>query len=237
MISKTTSFIRHVAIIMDGNGRWAKKRGLPRSMGHREGAKALTRTVEACLDLNVPVLSLFCFSTENWTRPQDEIDALFGLLREALDKNFKELSDKGVRLRFAGDMTSFPEDIRRKADTFLEKTKDNSKMQVVLALNYGGRDDIVRAAKKMANQVVDGILSLDEITRENFGKFLYLPDIPEPDLLIRTSGERRISNFWLWQAAYTELYFTPVLWPDFSKRDLQDALDDFATRRRRFGGI
>lgn len=237
MSNETTSFVRHVAIIMDGNGRWAKKRNLPRSVGHREGAKALSRTAEACLDLKIPVLSVFCFSTENWTRPQDEIDALFNLLREALDKNFQDLSEKGVRIRFAGDISHFPDDIRRKADELVEKTKNNSKMQVVLALNYGGRDDIVRAAKTMANKVVDGTLSLDEITQESFGRCLYLSDIPEPDLLIRTSGERRISNFWLWQAAYTELYFTPVLWPDFSKQDLQDALDDFSARRRRFGGV
>lgn len=229
--------LRHVAVIMDGNGRWAKQRGLPRSAGHREGAKALSRAVRACLDLHIPVLSVFCFSTENWNRPKDEIDALFSLLREALDKDFKELGENGVRIRFAGDLTAFPQDIRDKTAQLVEATRDNAALQVVFAMNYGGRTDILNAAKEFARQVKDGALSVDEATEDTFARFLYLPDLPAPDLLIRTSGEKRISNFWLWQAAYAELYFTPVLWPDFTKNDLQAALDDFAARKRRFGGV
>lgn len=227
----------HVAVIMDGNGRWAKKRNLPRSAGHKEGREALKRTIEAGLVLGIRAMTFYCFSTENWSRPQDEIDELMNLLSRALESDFSKQDEKGVRIRFAGDMSRFPKDIRQKCFELEQKIPNPVKMDVVLAMNYGGRAEIVRATQKIAEQVQKGELSLSEITQDKLSSFMYHADVPFPDLLIRTSGEKRISNFLLWQCAYSEFYFTDVLWPDFNEKHLRTALSDFALRQRRFGGI
>lgn len=221
---------RHVAIIMDGNGRWAKRRGLPRYYGHREGAKAVERTIDYALEFGIEYLTLFAFSTENWGRPKEEVNTIMSLLVEYINKKVPYLIERDVRLRFMGRRDNLPEMILKTIEEGEKETKSCKRMELIIALNYSGRAEIVDAANKL-------IKKCKKITEEEFKKFLYLPDIPEPDLLIRTSGEIRISNFMLWQLAYTELHFTETLWPDFNKDDFIKALYDYQSRERRFGKV
>lgn len=228
----------HVAIIMDGNGRWAQKRGLPRTAGHKQGAEALRRIVRVAAECEVKYLTLFGFSSENWNRPQSEINELMKLLRYYLRSETAELHKSNVRLRVIGDRTAFDEDIIQLIENAEELTKDNNGITVVMALNYGGRHDIAQAAQHMIEKAVaDGKVPDLERLEKGISENLMTQGIPEPDLLIRTSGEKRISNFLLWQCAYTEMVFTPVLWPDFKKRDFEKALIEFSERDRRFGAV
>ncbi|MDD2705603.1 MAG: polyprenyl diphosphate synthase [Acidocella sp.] len=222
---------RHVAIIMDGNGRWAAARGLPRVAGHREGAKAVRRTVEAAIEQGVRYLTLFAFSSENWQRPPDEVSDLTFLMKHYLRSELDEMHQQGVQLRIIGERERFGPNMTTELEAAERRTAGNSRLTLVMALSYGGRADIVAAARKA---IAAGIAP-EALTEENFPGFLATDGIPDPDLLIRTSGERRISNFLLWQAAYSEMLFTPVLWPDFTARDFAAALEDYATRERRFG--
>lgn len=231
--TKSIPPLTHLAIIMDGNGRWAKKRGLPRYEGHREGTKVAKKIVEECRKLNIKYLTLYTFSKENWKRPKDEVNFLFKLLVDFLNREYKSLKEQSIKLNILGDYTKLPFAARKAIEFTLKKTKDCNKMVLNLAINYSGRDEIIFAIKKILKQEIDPE-SLDE---ESFKDFLYTREQPDPDLIIRTSGEIRLSNYLLYQAAYSELYFTPVLWPDFTEQDLHKALDDFAKRQRRFGGI
>jgi undecaprenyl diphosphate synthase len=226
---------QHVAIIMDGNGRWAKSRGLPRVAGHRRGAEAVRRTVMAAADLGIRYLTLFGFSSENWKRPAGEISDLMGLLRHYLRGEIAELHRKGVRFRVIGDRARLPADIVTLIDNSEILTRSNQLIDLSIALSYGGRAEIAQAARRIAEGVKAGRLAIDEIDETCFGRHLLTDGIPDPDLLIRTSGEQRISNFLLWQSAYAELVFTGTLWPDFDKPDLERALRDFQGRERRYG--
>jgi undecaprenyl diphosphate synthase len=228
---------QHVAIIMDGNGRWAKARGLPRAAGHERGVEALRRTVEAAPELGIRYLTVFSFSTENWRRPAAEVSALFGLLKAYVQRDLGRLKKEGVRIRVIGRREGLPADIADLVDRAERETEANSDFFLNIAFNYGGREEIIRAASKLADAVQQGKLSLDAIDEGVFEGFLDTIDIPDPDLLIRTSGEYRLSNFLLWQAAYSELVFTDVLWPDFDKTALQQAITDFQSRERRFGAV
>jgi undecaprenyl diphosphate synthase len=214
---------------MDGNGRWARRRGLPVAAGHRAGTKALRRTVEAAIDLGVQSLAVYAFSTENWARPPDEVDALMELFPETIDRELRDLADQGVRTRFIGRRDRASDVLRRKMEDLERETADKERFQLWIAFDYGGRAEIVEAARRVAAAGAEP----DERT---FGSFLYAPEMPDPDLVIRTSGELRISNFLLWQSAYAELVFVDTLWPDFGEEQLRSALDDYASRRRRFGG-
>jgi undecaprenyl diphosphate synthase len=226
----------HVAIIMDGNGRWAKERGLPRVAGHRSGVEALRRIVRAVGQKGIPWLTVYAFSSENWTRPQSEVSDLMGLLKIFIHKDLNELHGNGVRVRIVGEREGLQPEIRKLLEAAEEKTAENRNMTLVIAFNYGGRDEILRAAKRMARAAMDGELPLDSVTAETFGGFLDTAGIPDPELVIRTSGEMRLSNFLLWQAAYSELVFMPCYWPDFTSDHLNQALDQFSRRERRFGG-
>lgn len=225
----------HVAIIMDGNGRWAKSRGLPRVMGHKRGAEAVRRTVEAAGSLGVSYLTLFGFSSENWSRPQQEIGDLMGLLRLYLRSEMAELHRKNVRLLMIGDRSRFEPDIINLIVDAERKTAENSGLTLVLALSYGGRQEIAAAMRSMAKEIVEQRLDPDDIDVDTVGSHLLTADIPDPDLLIRTSGEQRISNFLLWQLAYTEFVFLETLWPDFSTDDLRRAIGEYNSRERRYG--
>jgi undecaprenyl diphosphate synthase len=226
---------RHIAIIMDGNGRWAKARGLPRIAGHRRGAEAARRTVIAAAELGVPYLTLFGFSSENWKRPSSEIQDLMGLLRYYLGGEIAELHRNGVRLKVIGELATLDPDIIGLIGHAETMTRDNSRIILTIALSYGGRAEIVAAVRAIAREVLAGNLAAEFIDEECFARYLFTADLPDPDLLIRTSGEQRISNFLLWQSAYSEFVFTKTLWPDFSKSDLQQAIDEFCGRERRFG--
>jgi undecaprenyl diphosphate synthase len=226
---------RHVAIIMDGNGRWAKSRGLPRIVGHRGGAEAVRRTVTAAVELGIRYLTLFGFSSENWKRPVDEIQDLMGLLRHYLRGEIAELHRQGVRFRVIGDRTRLAPDIVTLIVNGEELTRDNTQLDLAIALSYGGRAEIAQAARRIAVEVREGRLGLDAVDEACFARHLFTSDIPDPDLLIRTSGEQRISNFLLWQSAYAELVFTGTLWPDFTRSDLEAALRDYHGRERRYG--
>lgn len=226
---------RHVAIIMDGNGRWAKQRYLPRPAGHRAGVAAVRSTVEQCIAKGVEVLSLFAFSSENWRRPAQEVSLLMELFIASLERETQKLHKNGVRMRIIGDLTRFAPLLREKIADAEALTAGNRGLTLVVAANYGGRWDITEAARRLASEVERGALRSDDITAELIEARLAIADLPEPDLFIRTGGEQRISNFMLWQLAYTELYFTPLLWPDFDKHAFQTALDSFAGRQRRFG--
>lgn len=232
-----TEKCRHVAIIMDGNGRWAKQRHLPRFMGHQSGAKAVKRIVIAAQKHQIEVLTLYAFSTENWKRPETETNFLMDLLSKTIENEFTELMNEGVRLSFIGDWQSLPEKLACKIKNISEKSLKNIKLHLIIALNYGGRQEIVEAARKLSAQAVTGQINPDEITEDIFAKQLALSDVPTVDLLIRTSGEIRLSNFLLWQLAYSEFYFTDTLWPDFNASDLAAALSEFSSRQRRFGGL
>lgn len=228
---------RHLAIIMDGNGRWAKSRMLPRVMGHREGAKRVKDIVKAAPNLGVEFLTLYVFSSENWSRPEEEVGFLMNLLLATLEKELRALHRNNVQLNYIGNWRALNEKLVTRIAESVELTKDNTGLKLYVALNYGGRDEIVQASKSIAKAVEVGTLKSDEIDHALFESYLYSPQLPAVDLMIRTSGEMRLSNFLLWQAAYAEFYFTPTLWPDFDETQLELALQDFANRERRFGGI
>ena len=227
----------HVALIMDGNGRWAKKRNLPRVMGHQAGIKTVRRVIEASLELGVKYLTLYTFSTENWKRPKKEVNALMSLLREYLIKELKQFNKEEVRLLAIGQLERLPQSVKEALDRAIDKTKDNSRLTLTLALSYGGRSEIVQASKKIAEDIKINKIRPNQINEELFSKYLYTHKIPDPDLLIRTSNELRLSNFLLWQISYTELYFCHKLWPDFTKRDFKRIVEDYKKRERRFGNI
>jgi len=226
---------RHIAIIMDGNGRWAQARGLPRIAGHRHGAEAARRAVTAAAELGVPYLTLFGFSSENWGRPSGEIHDLMGLLRHYLRGEIAELHRNGVRLRVIGELGRLDPDIIEMIERAEAMTRDNARITVTIALSYGGRAEIVAAVRAIAQRVQSGSLAAAAIDEDCFTRYLFTAGLPDPDLLIRTSGEQRISNFLLWQSAYSEFFFTKTLWPDFSKHDLEEAIDEFCGRDRRYG--
>jgi len=226
---------RHIAIIMDGNGRWAKAHGLPRIAGHRQGAEAARRTVIAAAELGVPYLTLFGFSSENWRRPSGEIQDLMGLLRHYLRGEIAELHRNGVRLKVIGDLGKLDPDIISLIEHAETMTRDNSRIILTIALSYGGRAEIVGAVRAIALEMASGSLAPGAVDEECFAQHLFTAELPDPDLLIRTSGEQRISNFLLWQSAYSELVFTKTLWPDFAKSDLLQAIDEFGRRERRYG--
>ncbi|MFK7850144.1 MAG: isoprenyl transferase [Akkermansiaceae bacterium] len=229
--------MEHIAIIMDGNGRWAKERGLPRSEGHRAGAEAVREVMEACKELEIKFLTLYAFSSENWNRPESEIKALMTLLDRFLDEKAKELTKQNVRLQAIGQLDRLPNSTRKRLTKIQELTKDNTAMTLVLALSYGAREEIAAAAQSLAAQAVAGKISPDEITTEMVSKNLYTAEIPDPDLLIRTSGEMRISNFLLWQISYSEIVIVKKMWPDFRQGDLFDAVEEFKKRHRRYGAL
>jgi len=226
---------RHVAVIMDGNGRWANARSLPRHAGHRAGLKSVRRLVETCGELGVGVLTLFAFSSENWRRPKTEVSLLMQLFLHTLEREVGRLHRNGVRLRLIGDRTQFSDTLRRHMERAEALTANNSRLTLVIAAGYGGHWDIAQAAKALASEVAEGRRAPDEITPALLGQYVSLAELPPPDLFIRTGGEQRISNFLLWQLAYTELYFTDVLWPDFDRAAFEAALTSFARRQRRFG--
>ena len=225
----------HIAIVMDGNGRWAKKRNRPRSMGHQAGLKALRKTIQQCVRLGVKTLTVFAFSSENWNRPEGEVSRLMEIFLRALDKEVDELHKNGVRIHFIGDLSAFKPALQAKMSEAQKLTAGNQRLVANVAVNYGGRWDITQAATLMAREVAEGKLSLDDIEEPQVAQFLSLAHSPDPDLFIRTGGEMRISNFLLWQSAYTEFYFTPVLWPDFDEQCLEKAISAFESRERRFG--
>ena len=227
----------HVAIIMDGNGRWATSRGLSRYHGHKKGAEAVRNCVDNAKEAGVKYLTLFAFSSENWKRPQDEVSGLISLLRYYMKRETSEMQKSGIRLRVIGDLTRFDADIRDMISQAENVTAENNDLVLVIALNYGGRMDITHAAQKLAKEVLNGVLNPDLITEDTLGQNLMTADFPDPDLVIRTSEETRLSNFLMWQLSYTEIYFTSVLWPDFSKEDLTEALKFYQKRDRRFGGL
>jgi undecaprenyl diphosphate synthase len=228
---------RHVAIIMDGNGRWAKARGLPRVAGHRQGAEAARKVLRAAGEAGVECLTLYAFSSENWRRPENEINDLMGLMRLYIGKELSALHKEGVRIRIIGDHAAFPKDVVQMVDDAVQLTSGNSRMTLAVALNYGARGELVRAARQLAEQATNGALSPSDIDEDSIDRVLDTADLPPLDLLIRTSGERRLSNFLLWQAAYAELLFVDTLWPDFDGDCLRAALEDFAGRERRYGGL
>lgn len=226
---------RHMAIIMDGNGRWAKARGLPRAAGHKAGAEAVRRSVEAAREMGIGYLTLYAFSAENWKRPMGEVTDLMGLLTLYLRREIANLHRNGIRFRVIGDRSRLAPDIVDLISEAEERTRDNPSMTLILALSYGGRQEIVAAARRLAAEVRDGGRSLDQIDEAAFESALYTSGVPDPDLIIRTSGEQRISNFLLWQSAYAELVFVDVLWPDFGRPDIERAIGDYNRRERRFG--
>src|SRR5436309_8583286 len=228
---------RHVAIIMDGNGRWAAARGLPRGEGHRRGVEALRRTVRAAGDLGIGILTIFSFSAENWSRPPSEIRELMGLLRRFIRNDLADLHRNGVKVRVIGEREDLAPDIRSLLEEAEALTRDNDKLVLVVAFNYGARQEIARAARRMAAEVAAGDLAFNAVTADKLASYLDAPDVPDPDLIIRTSGEQRLSNFLLWQAAYSELVFVPAYWPDFDLAALESAINEYRRRERRFGGL
>ncbi|RZS92851.1 isoprenyl transferase [Cuneatibacter caecimuris] len=227
----------HVAIILDGNGRWAKKRGLPRNMGHAEGCKTVEQTVEDAARMGIKYLTVYGFSTENWTRPEDEVGALMQLFRYYMKRLLKVASRNNVRVKSIGDRSRFAEDIIQGINALEEQTRENTGLTFVIAVNYGSRDEIRRAVEKIAGEVKAGALQPEDVTEEVIAAHLDTAGIPDPDLLIRTSGELRLSNYLLWQLAYTEFYFTDIYWPDFNKEELKKAVLQYNKRDRRFGGV
>jgi undecaprenyl diphosphate synthase len=234
-LSDRENLPEHIAIIMDGNGRWAQKHALGRIAGHRKGSEAVRRVVRACRKLGIKYLTLYAFSSENWSRPEEEVSALMSLLIRYLRSEEKELLDNGIRLTAIGNIAALPDRVKKTLQKTMDGTAGNREMTLVLALNYGGRDEILEAARKALAERDRGRLVPGDLTPELFSSYLYTAGIPDPDLLIRTSGEYRVSNFLLWQTAYTEFFFTDVLWPDFSEEDLTEAISDYQRRERRFG--
>lgn len=229
-MNKISVLPKHIAIIMDGNRRWAKGHNLPVVAGHRAGAETLRKIIEACMKYEIKYLTVYAFSTENWKRSPQEVADLMNLMREYLDKLERDNKDRNSRIKIIGDVTRLESDLQEKIKKLEESTKSNTGLTINVALNYGGRDEIVQAIKKLSDADIQSLSS------ENFSKFLYTSESPDPDLIIRTAGEQRLSNFLLWQAAYSEFYYTNVLWPDFSSEELEKALDAFSQRTRKFGG-
>lgn len=229
------SIPKHIAIIMDGNGRWAKKRGFTRSMGHREGSRTLKKIVEACYQLGVKYLTVYAFSTENWSRPQEEVDELMKLLLEYLRNAEKELAGKKVRIRVIGEKKNLPDEIVKEIERVEKNTENIKGLDFIIALNYGGRQELVEAVSRLVEDFDAGLIT--EINEKAISERLYTNGIPNPDLLIRTSGEMRLSNFLIWQLSYSEFYFSDVLWPDFSENHLKEAIISYQGRQRRFGGV
>lgn len=228
---------KHIAVIMDGNGRWAKARGQLRVFGHREGTKATKRLVKSCGKLGIDYLTIYVFSSENWQRPTFEVNTLMRLLVEKIRDEIDELDREGVRLHAIGDLSKLPPKTRKELEWGMEKTAHNKGLQLMLALSYGGRQEIVDATKEIARKVKQGLIDPENIDDKVFSSHLYMPGIPDPELLIRTGGDMRISNYLLWQIAYTELYVTQTLWPDFDEPELVKAIEDFGKRQRRFGKV
>ena len=226
---------RHIAIIMDGNGRWAQKRFMPRAVGHQAGVKAVRKIVEYCAKHKVEVLTLFAFSSENWRRPEAEVSLLMSLFMATLQREINKLDRNNIRLRFIGDRTAFSDKLQQKMAEGEAQTQGNTALTVVVAANYGGHWDMCQACQKVADKMVTGELKNQKISEQLINEHLSTADLPDPDLFIRTGGEQRVSNFLLWQLAYTELYFTPTLWPDFDQNSLEDAIKSFKSRQRRFG--
>jgi len=226
---------KHIAVIMDGNGRWAKNQGLLRVKGHKKGTKAVRETIEACAELGVAFVTLYAFSTENWNRPKLEVDTLMNLLVSSLKKEIKTLQDNNISLSAIGSLQSLPEKAQRELKEVIEKTKNNSRLRLTLALSYGAREELVKTIQDISLKVKKNLISPHLINESVIKEHLYTHDMPDVDLLIRTSGEQRISNFLLWQIAYAELYFTPVLWPDFTRKHLYEAIYNYQKRERRFG--
>lgn len=231
----TENSCQHVAIIMDGNGRWAKKRGMPRTYGHKKGAENVVKITRSMKESGVKFLTLYAFSTENWQRSKDEVDALMQLLNEYLDKELKEIMENNVRIRFIGERYMLSPSIQEKMLHLEKESSENTDLTLCIALSYGSRQEILAATQKIAQKVASGKMDVSQITQEAFSNELYTRDIPDPDILIRTSGEQRISNYLLWQLAYTELFFTDTLWPDFDKNELCDIIQSFNKRERRYG--
>lgn len=223
----------HIAIIMDGNGRWAQLRGLPRVAGHKEGISAIRRTVKASVDYGISYLTLYSFSTENWKRPESEVRFLFELMEDALKKEMEALHSQNIKVKFIGRIEHLPLNLQKIISDTENLTKNNTSLNLTFALNYGGRQEIVDAIKK----IIKTGSKIKDIDETNFQKFLYFPELPDVDLMIRTAGEQRLSNFLIWQSTYAEFYFTQTLWPDFSEKDFKMALEEFSKRKRRFGGI
>jgi len=228
---------KHIGIIMDGNGRWAQKRGLPRSAGHKEGAKTFRKISEYCKEIGVKYLTVYAFSTENWKRPQAEIEAIFALLRIYIKNERPRLIRDKASLRFIGDLSRFSPEMLEEIESIHKDTEMFDDLHINIAINYGGREDIVHAARVLAEKVKSGEMNAEDITEESFGRELYTGGMPDPDLIIRPSGELRLSNFLLYQGAYSELWFSDIMWPDFSPADLDVAITDYMKRNRRFGGL
>lgn len=235
MSIKKNKIPQHVAIIMDGNGRWAKKRGLPRSLGHKKGAEAVKEITRAAGEIGIKYLTLYAFSTENWNRSEEEVATLMDLLREYLKSDLKEIQDNGVKIVFIGERQMLDADIVESMRRLEADTANNEKMTLCIALSYGSRQEIVSAVRKIAALAKRGDIQPEDVDSKMFSDMLYTKDIPDPDMLIRTSGEQRVSNYLLWQLAYTEFFFTDVLWPDFNKKLLEDIIEDFGSRERRYG--
>ena len=227
---------QHLAIIMDGNGRWAKKRGLPRSAGHMEGAKAVKRVIASCLNFNIPILTLFTFSTENWKRPKIEINYLLKLFERVLSKEKAGLIKNNIKINFIGRLNDLPNSLNEKMNELSESTRKNNKLILNIAINYGGKAEIIDAIKSITLKIIEGKLNIEEINENTIRDNLYTQNLPDPDLLIRTAGEMRISNFMIWQIVYTELWVTPVFWPDFGENNLIEAIINFQKRVRKYGG-
>ena len=234
---KDMNIPQHIAIILDGNGRWAKKKGMPRNYGHTQGSKNVERICEDAYKMGVKYLTVYAFSTENWKRPKEEVDALMNLLRNYMKTCLKTAEKNRMRVRVLGDKTALDDDIRNRIAELEQATKNNDGLNFQIALNYGSRDEMVRAMKKMSLDIKDGKIEAEQIDEKLFETYLDTHDIPDPDLMIRTSGEQRLSNYLLWQLAYSEFYFTDVLWPDFTKEDLAKAIEYYNGRDRRFGGV
>ncbi|MBA2448482.1 MAG: isoprenyl transferase [Chloroflexi bacterium] len=228
-----TTVPRHVAIIMDGNGRWAAKRGLPRLAGHRAGTENIRRIIEGCVELGVQILTLYAFSTENWQRPNDEVSGLMEILGQVIDRETEDLHANGVRLRHIGRLDGLPSHLQERVRYAAELTRHNTRLTVNVAFNYGGRAEIVEAARRLIREGIDP----EQLDEELFGSYLYTGGLPDPDVIIRTAGEMRLSNFLLWQAAYAEYWCAPIYWPDFTKENLMQALGEFSRRERRFGNV
>lgn len=231
----TDNSCKHIAIIMDGNGRWAKKRGMPRSYGHKKGAENVITITRAMKESGVKYLTLYAFSTENWQRSEDEVSALMQLLRDYLDKELKEIMENNVRIIFIGERNMLSDDIQKKMSFIESESAKNTDLTLCIALSYGSRQEILAVVKKVSTLVSQGKCNIDDITQDMFSSLLYTSEIPDPDILIRTSGEQRISNYLLWQLAYSELFFTETLWPDFSKEELTSIIQQFKNRERRYG--
>lgn len=229
--------LKHIAIIMDGNGRWAKKHSKNRLFGHKQGSKAVELVVEACAKAHLEYLSLFAFSTENWSRPKDEVEHLMSLFKEFLRQQSDTIIKNNIRFIITGEFERLPQDVQKIANELIKKTEKNSGLALNLAVSYGGRQDIVQAVKRIAENVRSGDINSSDINIEQFNSYLWTKGMPDPDLLIRTSGEFRISNFMIWQMAYTEIYITQVLWPDFDIKELAAAIEDFSNRKRRYGKV